>query len=110
MGSLGTQYGAMGEASQRLGAADVAMMGQVGLLERQNEQAQLDAIRGTQMQELMDPYQRLGYMSDIYRGAPTSQMSMTSQTAPSASPLQTAVGTGIAGLSAVAGARSLGVV
>ena len=110
MGSLGTQMGAMGEASQRLGAADVGMLGQVGLLERQNEQAQLDAIRGTQMQELMDPYQRLGYMSDIYRGAPTSQMSMTSQTAPSASPLQTAVGTGIAGLSAVAGARSLGVV
>ena len=111
MGSLGTQMGAMGEATQKLGAADVGMLGQVGLLERQNEQAQLDAIRGTQMQELMDPYQRLGYMSDIYRGAPTTQMSMTSQTAPSAGPLQTAAGLGIAGLSAAAGAKSsLGVV
>ena len=109
MGALGTQMGAMGEATQRLGAADVGMLGQVGLLERQTEQAQLDAIRGTQMQELMDPYQRLGYMSDIYRGAPTTQMSMTSQTAPSASPLQTAAGLGIAGLSAAAGAKSLGV-
>ena len=107
MGTLGTQMGAMGEATQKLGAADVGMLGQVGLLERQNEQAQLDAIRGTQMQELMDPYQRLGYMSDIYRGAPTTQMSMTSQTAPSASPLQTAAGLGIAGLSAAAGAKSL---
>ena len=110
MGTLGTQMGAMGEATQKLGAADVGMLGQVGLLERQNEQAQLDAIRGTQMQELMDPYQRLGYMSDIYRGAPTTQMSMTSQTAPSAGPLQTAAGLGIAGLSAAAGAKSLGVV
>jgi hypothetical protein len=75
------------------------MLGQVGLLERQNEQAQLDAIRGTQMQELMDPYQRLGFVSDIYRGAPTTQMSMTSQTAPSAGPLQTAAGLGIGALS-----------
>jgi hypothetical protein len=108
MGSLGTQMGAMGEATQQLGAADVGMMGQIGLLERQNEQAQLDAIRGTQMQEIMDPYQRLGFVSDIYRGAPTTQMSMTSQTAPSASPLQTAAGLGIAGLSTAAAGKTAG--
>jgi hypothetical protein len=108
MGALGTQMGAMGEATQQLGAADVGMLGQIGLLERQNEQAQLDAMRGTTMQEIMDPYQRLGFMSDIYRGAPSTQMSMTSQTAPSASPLQTAAGLGIAGLSTVAGAQKVG--
>jgi hypothetical protein len=108
MGTLGTQMGAMGEATQQLGAADVGMLGQVGLLERQNEQAQLDAIRGTQMQEIMDPYQRLGFMSDIYRGAPTTQMAMTAQTAPSASPLQTAAGLGIAGLSTAAAGKTAG--
>jgi hypothetical protein len=108
MGALGTQMGAMGEATQQLGAADVGMLGQVGLLERQNEQAQLDAIRGTQMQEIMDPYQRLGFMSDIYRGAPSTQMSMTAQTAPSASPLQTAAGLGIAGLSTAAAGKTAG--
>jgi hypothetical protein len=108
MGSLGTQMGAMGEATQQLGAADVGMLGSVGLLERQNEQAQLDAIRQTQMQEVMDPYQRLGFVSDIYRGAPSTQMSMTSQTAPSASPLQTAVGLGVAGLSTAAAGKTAG--
>jgi hypothetical protein len=108
MGTLGTQMGAMGEATQQLGAADVGMLGQVGLLERQNEQAQLDAIRGTQMQEIMDPYQRLGFVSDIYRGAPTTQMAMTAQTAPSASPLQTAAGLGIAGLSTAAAGKTAG--
>lgn len=108
MGALGTQMGAMGEATQQLGAADVGMLGQVGLLERQNEQAQLDAIRGTQMQEIMDPYQRLGFMSDIYRGAPSTQMTMTSQTAPSASPLQTAAGLGIGALSTAAAAKTAG--
>ena len=108
MGGLGVQYGAMGEATQQLGAADVGLLGNVGLLERQNEQAQMDAIRATQMQEVMDPYQRLGFVSDIYRGAPTTQMSMTSQTAPSASPLQTAVGLGIAGLSTAAAGKTAG--
>ncbi len=108
MGALGTQMGAMGEATQQLGAADVGLLGSVGLLERQNEQAQLDAIRQTQMQEVMDPYQRLGFVSDIYRGAPSTQMSMTSQTAPSASPLQTAVGLGVAGLSTAAAGKTAG--
>jgi hypothetical protein len=108
MGALGTQMGAMGEATQQLGAADVGMLGSVGLLERQNEQAQLDAIRQTQMQEVMDPYQRLGFVSDIYRGAPSTQMSMTAQTAPSASPLQTAVGLGVAGLSTAAAGKTAG--
>lgn len=108
MGALGTQMGAMGEATQQLGAADVGLLGNVGLLERQNEQAQLDAIRQTEMQEVMDPYQRLGFVSDIYRGAPTTQMSMTSQTAPTASPIQTAVGLGIGALSAGAAASKAG--
>jgi hypothetical protein len=108
MGGLGVQYGALGEATQQLGSADVGMLAGLGGLERQVGQSQLDAIRGTKMQELMDPYQRLGYMSDIYRGAPTTQMSMTSQTAPSASPLQTAAGLGIGALSAIGGAQKVG--
>jgi hypothetical protein len=99
MGTMGVQYGALGEATQQLGAADTGLLAGLGGLERQVEQSQLDAIRGTQMQELMDPYQRLGFVSDIYRGAPTTQMAMTAQTAPSASPLQTAAGLGIGALS-----------
>jgi hypothetical protein len=108
MGGLGVQYGALGEATQQLGSADVGMLAGLGGLERQVEQSQLDAIRGTQMQELMDPYQRLGFVSDIYRGAPTTQMAMTAQTAPSASPLQTAAGLGIGALSAIGGAQRVG--
>jgi hypothetical protein len=108
MGGLGVQYGALGEATQQLGSADVGMLAGLGGLERQVEQSQLDAIRGTQMQELMDPYQRLGFVSDIYRGAPTTQMAMTAQTAPSASPLQTAAGLGIGALSAIGGAQRAG--
>lgn len=108
MGQLGVQQGALGQTLQGLGASDVQLMAGIGGLEQQNAQAQLDAIRATQTQEAMLPFQQLGFISDIYRGAPTTQMALTSQTAPSASPLQTALGLGVAGLSAASGAQRAG--
>jgi hypothetical protein len=108
MGALGTQYGALGQATQQLGAADVGLLAGLGGLERQIEQAQIDAIRQTQLQEAMAPYQQLGFVSDIYRGAPTTSMALTSQTAPTASPLQTAVGLGVGTLATAAGAKTAG--
>jgi len=108
IGTMGTQYAGLGEAAQRLGAADTSLLAGLGGLERQNQQAQLDAMRATQLQETMAPYQQLGFVSDIFRGAPTTQMSLTSQSAPSVSPLQSAVGLGIAGLSTAAGAKTAG--
>jgi hypothetical protein len=108
MGALGTQYGALGQATQQLGAADVGLLAGLGGLERQIEQAQIDAIRQSQLQEAMAPYQQLGFVSDIYRGAPTTSMALTSQTAPTASPLQTAVGLGVGALSTAAGAQQAG--
>ena len=108
MGSLGTQYGALGQATQQLGAADTGLLAGLGGLERQSEQQQIDAIRATQLQQAMAPYQQLGFVSDIYRGAPTTQMALTSQSAPSASPLQSAIGLGVAGLSTAAGASRAG--
>jgi hypothetical protein len=108
MGNLGTQYGALGESTQQLGAADTGLLSGLGGLERQVEQTQLDAIRTNQLQEAMAPYQQLGFVSDIYRGAPTTQMALTSQSAPSASPLQSAVGLGVGALSTAAGASRAG--
>ncbi len=108
IGALGTQMGALGQATQQLGAADTSLLMGLGQIEQQNAQAQLDAIRATQLQEQMAPYQQLAFASDIYRGAPSTQMALTSQSAPSASPLQSALGLGIAGLSATAGAQKAG--
>jgi hypothetical protein len=108
MGNLGTQYGSLGQTTQQLGAADTGLLSGLGGLERQVEQTQLDAIRSNQLQESMAPYQKLGFVSDIYRGAPTTQMALTSQSAPSASPLQTAVGLGVGALSTAAGASRAG--
>ena len=79
--------------------------GQMGSL---GGQSQVDAIRATQLQEQMAPYQQLGFLSDIYRGAPSTQMALTAQSAPSASPLQSAVGLGVGALSTAAGAKTMG--
>ena len=108
MGNLGTQYGSLGQTTQQLGAAETGLLSGLGGLERQVEQTQLDAIRTNQLQEAMAPYQQLGFVSDIYRGAPTTQMALTSQSAPSSSPLQTAVGLGVGALSTAAGAAKAG--
>jgi hypothetical protein len=108
MGNLGTQYGALGQTTQQLGAADTGLLSGLGGLERQVEQTQLDAIRSNQLQESMAPYQQLGFVSDIYRGAPTTQMALTSQSAPSASPLQTAAGMTTGLLATGAGAAKAG--
>mgnify|MGYP003636749384 FL=1 len=108
MGSLGGQYGALGQATQQVGAADVGLLAGLGGLERQVGQSQVDAIRATQLQEQMAPYQQLGFLSDIYRGAPSTQMALTAQSAPSASPLQSAVGLGVGALSTAAGAKTMG--
>jgi len=107
IGQMGVQQAALGEAAQRMNLADVNALTQLGGLERQNYQTQLDAIRATALQQEMAPYQQLAFVSDIYKGAPSTQMAMTSQSAPSASPFQQTVGT-IAGTgAAIAGASKL---
>ena len=108
MGSLGAQYGSLGQATQQLGAADTGLLSGLGGLERQVEQSQEDAIRATMLQEAMAPYQQLGFVADIYGGAPSTSMALTAGSAPSASPLQTAVGLGVGALSTAAGASKAG--
>lgn len=108
IGSLGAQQGQVGEAVQRASINDVNLLSGIGSIEQQNAQNQIDAKRSSDLQEAMAPYQQLGYVSDIYRGAPTSQMTMTSSSAPSASTFQTAAGTLIGAGTAVAAANKSG--
>lgn len=110
IGQLGVNQAALGQAATQLGQADVSTMMNIGAMEQANEQAQTDAIRATQMQDVMAPFQQLAFVSDIYRGAPSTQSSLIGTSQPSASPFQTAAGLGIAGLSAAAGAKKVGLI
>lgn len=108
IGSMGVQQAALGEGVQRMSAADVGLLSGIGSLEQQNAQAQLDASRATALQETMAPYQQLAFTSDIYKGAPSSQMTLTTASAPTASPLQSAIGTVVGGVTTAAAANKAG--
>lgn len=107
-GSLGVQQAALGEAQQRLNLNDVNALMTIGQQQQQQNQAVLDAERATQLQKELTPYQQTSFLSDIYKGAPGSQIGLTAQSSPSTSPLLQAASLGIAGLSAATGAKKAG--
>ena len=72
------------------------------------DQARLDAQRQSDLAQMYEPYQRLGFLSDIYSKTPTTQQTITQSTSPNVSPFQQYLGLGIAGLSAAAGAQKAG--
>ena len=87
IGSLGKNQATLGEAFQGLNLNDVNTLSSYGGQEQSQRQAELDAQRQTQYQNTMQPYQQLGFYSDIFQGMPTSQSTFTSQQQPSASPI-----------------------
>ena len=77
-------------------------------VDAQKWQAELDATRATNLQNYYEPYQQLGFLSDIQRGAPSTQMITSQATSPQASPFQQFAGTAIGGLAAAGGAARAG--
>jgi len=93
----------LGQQVQQQRAADVTGLLQTGTMQQQRAQMEEDAKFKQQMAQLYEPYQRAGFVSDIYQGAPTSASSLTMSTAPGTNPLAQAVGAGITGLAAYQG-------
>jgi hypothetical protein len=108
LGSLGMQQAALGQSAQQLGQSDTNFLYNLGAQQQKQQQAVLDAQRASAMQTAMQPYQQLAFQSDIYKGAPSTQMAMTTQNTPTPSPFQqiAGVGTGILGLAGAANAAS----
>ena len=108
LGTLGLRQAAMGQQSQQQALQDIETQFNLGKQQQGQQQAEIEAKRQSDLAQLYEPYQRYGFLSDIYKGAPTSQQTLTSSTAPNVSPAQTYLGLGIAGLSAAAGATKAG--
>jgi hypothetical protein len=114
LGSLGTQKAnigmqnaALGQQAQAMSQQDTNFLYNLGSSQQKQAQGELDASRQNTLQQNMQPYQQLGFLSDIYKGAPTSQMGITAASTPTQSPFMQAAGLGIAGVSAAAaGARA----
>jgi hypothetical protein len=106
---LGSQSAALGQIAQGLGQQDVNFLYNLGSTQQKQQQAELDAQRQNQLQQNMQPYQQLGFLSDIYKGAPSTQMGVTTSSQATPSPFQQIAGLGIAGLSAAAAGSRAGI-
>ena len=105
IGRQAAQRAALAELQSGLQRQDVDMMNQLGQQRFQTEQAKLDAQQQDQLAEVYEPYQRLGFYSDILRGAPSTQMSISQASTPNPSLLNQVVGGAATGLG-LAGAAS----
>ena len=110
LGQLGLQQAGLGELATSLRGQDISQLMSTGAMQRGLEQSVLDARRMTEAARQAQPYQQYGFLSDIYAGVPTSQSTITASTVPQVSPFQTAIGLGIQGLSAAAGAQRAGLI
>ena len=108
LGTLGLRQAAIGQQGQQQALQDIETQFNLGKQQQGQQQAELEAKRQSDLSQLYEPYQRYGFLSDIYKGAPTTQQTLTSATAPNVSPAQQYLGLGIAGLSAAAGASKAG--
>ena len=108
LGQFGVQQAGIGELSQASALKDIQTQFGLGKQQQAQQQAELEAKRQSDLAQLYEPYQRLGFLSDIYKGAPTSQMTLSRASSPSVSPAQQVLGLGVAGLSAYGGAKAAG--
>lgn len=108
LGQMGIQQGALGQTAQAMGQGDINFLYNIGQAQQAMAQQQLDAQRATETQRLYAPYQQAAFLSDIYRGAPSTQMATTAASQPSPSPFQQAAGIAIGAGTAFAGAKKAG--
>lgn len=107
-GQLSQGIGALGAQSQLLGQQDVNFLYGLGQQQQGQKQRELDALRATQLQSAYQPYQQLAFLSDIYKGAPSTQMALTTQAAPAPSPFQQVAGLATGLLATGAAAKQAG--
>ena len=100
------QLGLAGQ-SQQMAMGDISTLMQVGGQEQALQQQVYDEQYRRELQQKYEPYQRLGFVSDIMQGAPTSASSLAMATTPQANPLAQAVGAGISGLALYQGYQNL---
>jgi len=108
LGNLGMQQASLGQTTQALGQQDVNFQYNLGSQLQRQAQAELDAQRATSMQTAMQPQQQLAFLSDIYKGAPSTQMSAMTQNQAAPSPFQQIAGLGAGALATAGAAKTAG--
>ena len=89
---LGVKQGALGEAAQGAAQRDINALFNVGSLEQAQRQAEYDVQRAGAIEEAYEPFQRFSYMSDIFRGVPSTSQTMTMSSIPRPNPVSSFLG------------------
>ena len=79
----GQQLGAA-QLAQQTGLTDLSTLQLFGQQQQQQQQRVLDAQQANLQKQLYEPYSRVAFLSDIYKGAPSTQTTLGSQVTPSA--------------------------
>jgi hypothetical protein len=92
----GQMYSGLGSLAQGMQGTDLNTLLQMGQMQQAQRQAQLDAQRMNQYQNMMVPFQQLAFASDIMTGTPTGITSVMSQPIQGPSMLSQLGGLGLA--------------
>ena len=103
LGQLGTQQANLGAQAVGLGQQGISSLLNLGQIRRQREQALADEQFRFDSEAGKEPFQRLGFLSDILSRTPSVQQRITQNPAPYTNPLLGAIGMGITGLQAYGG-------
>jgi len=109
-GALGESQAGLGQLGQQMLYQDVDALTKLGAQQQEFEQAQKDQQYKEDLQKLYQPYQKLGFYSDIIQGAPTSQMTISQSTAPTPTIGSQLIGAGTAGLGLASAAQKSGII
>jgi len=104
---IGGQQLAIAPLAQQLTQQDVAPLFSIGDVYQQQAQRELEAQRQSALEAQGEPYQRLGFISDVLAKTPSAYTTVGLSSAPSPSPIAQALGTGLGVLGAFGGYGSL---
>tara|TARA_R100001594_G_scaffold150674_1_gene213414 strand:- start:8067 stop:9029 length:963 start_codon:yes stop_codon:yes gene_type:complete len=110
-GQIGGQQLSAAELAQATGLKDIQTQQQLGSQQQAQQQAILNAAQANAQRQLFEPYSRISFLSDIYKGAPSTQTTLGSQVAPSPpqpSAFQQIAGLGTGLLGTAAAANKIG--
>ena len=110
-GQIGGQQLSAAELAQATGLKDIQTQQQLGSQQQAQQQAVLNAAQANAQRQLFEPYSRISFLSDIYKGAPSTQTTLGSQVAPSPpqpSAFQQIAGRGTGLLGTAAAANKIG--
>lgn len=107
-GELGNRFASLGDLEQQLGQREQGFLFDLGKQYQGHDQAKLEANRLNELIVANEPKNRLGFLSDIYTGAPSDRTHTSQTSGGNPSTIQSMLGMGAGILSTAAGAKKAG--